>query len=381
MTYHELNELFAKTTTGTNRLVSTNTTTLMIQWTDFKSHQQTFDLSTTKLLPEISDNQVVENYRFKFPIISPVNQASGSKALLLLHGLNERSWNKYWSWGAWLAEELQQPVILFPISFHMNRSPAFWNNARTVSDIMNHEQTSATSSSTTFVNYMLSKRLTNNPLRFLTSGLQSVNDINQLIHQIQNDRIAELRGIRQIDVVAYSIGAFLSQILMLSNYLTSTLPLKTIVLAGGAPFSAMNGISKYIMNKEAFHSIYNFYMYETQRQIKAKSPLGLFLKNEAIGRAFDAMTSPTRNSKLIKDAFNTYRDLLKVITLKQDRVIPSGATLKLFKGTSVEVETSDFNFAYCHENPFPISKDGAVQKEINIAFDSIFSTMKKFLIH
>ncbi|MDD2963514.1 MAG: DUF6051 family protein [Bacteroidales bacterium] len=381
MTYHELNELFAKTTTGTNRLVSTNTSTLMVQWIDYKSQQQTIDLKTTHLHPENNDNLVSENYQFKYPIISPVNYHSGSKALLLLHGLNERSWNKYWSWGAWLAEELQLPVILFPISFHMNRSPAFWSNARTVSDIMNHEQTGTTSSSTTFVNYMISKRLTSNPLRFLTSGLQSVNDIYQLINQIQNDKIAQLQGFRQVEVVAYSIGAFLSQIMMLNNFLTSTPPLKTFVLAGGAPFSAMNGISKYIMNKEAFHSIYNFYMYETQRQMKAQSPLGNFLKKETIGQAFDAMTAPTRNSRLIKEAFNAYRKMIKVITLKQDRVIPSGATKKLFRGTMVEVVQSDFKFAYCHENPFPISKDASIQSEVDMAFDNIFKTIKKFITY
>ena len=69
------------------------------------------------------DSLITENIRFTYPVIIPAS-GYGNRAIILLHGLNERSWIKYYPWAERLARELKRPVILFPISFHMNRSPA-----------------------------------------------------------------------------------------------------------------------------------------------------------------------------------------------------------------------------------------------------------------
>jgi hypothetical protein len=46
--------------------------------------------------------------------------------------LYERSWLKYLAWALNLAELTGSYVILFPISFHINRSPATWKDPRTM---------------------------------------------------------------------------------------------------------------------------------------------------------------------------------------------------------------------------------------------------------
>ena len=63
------------------------------------------------------DEAVEENRRFNYPIFIPRKTNSGKRVLLLLHGLNERYWDKYLVWAEYLALNTRNPVILFPIAF------------------------------------------------------------------------------------------------------------------------------------------------------------------------------------------------------------------------------------------------------------------------
>ncbi|NBB90561.1 MAG: hypothetical protein GVY23_05055, partial [Spirochaetes bacterium] len=91
-----------------------------------------------KLQP--SDRDVPENLRFRYPVFVPRRAQSSAAgegarapsggAIILLHGLNEKSWLKYLPWALELAEKTGRPVILFPIAFHMNRAPGAWSNPR-----------------------------------------------------------------------------------------------------------------------------------------------------------------------------------------------------------------------------------------------------------
>src|SRR5665647_2625249 len=68
----------------------------------------------------INDTLITENRSFSYPVFTPGNPES-KKVILLLHGLNERSWVKYLVWAYYLAQYTNSYVILFPISFHINR--------------------------------------------------------------------------------------------------------------------------------------------------------------------------------------------------------------------------------------------------------------------
>jgi len=74
------------------------------------------------------DPLISENNSFSYPVFIPADEST--KVILLLHGLNERSWLKYLVWAYWLAENTSSYVILFPISFHINRSPESWKDPR-----------------------------------------------------------------------------------------------------------------------------------------------------------------------------------------------------------------------------------------------------------
>ena len=73
-----------------------------------------------------TDNLIKENVSFNYPVFVPDHDRKYKDCIILLHGLNERNWNKYLCWAEYLCKSTGKPVILFPIAFHMNRTPENW---------------------------------------------------------------------------------------------------------------------------------------------------------------------------------------------------------------------------------------------------------------
>ena len=90
----------------------------------------------------VPDNNIQENKSFSYTVFTPRGTKKIDKAILLLHGLNERNWDKYLTWAEYLALATGKAVILFPIAFHMNRTPGTWYNPRA---LMSTEARSGTS--------------------------------------------------------------------------------------------------------------------------------------------------------------------------------------------------------------------------------------------
>ena len=80
-------------------------------------------------------DKVTENKSFIYPIFVPNNTTKSNEAILLMHGLNERNWNKYLTWAEFLCNSTGKMVILFPIAYHINRSPASWSNPHYLNEI------------------------------------------------------------------------------------------------------------------------------------------------------------------------------------------------------------------------------------------------------
>ncbi|NCB08163.1 MAG: hypothetical protein EOM73_08375, partial [Bacteroidia bacterium] len=71
-----------------------------------------------KMLPDsfsAEDSKIEENRQFNYPVFVP-GQGKNNRAIILLHGLNERDWTKYLPWGEYLAKNTQRTVILFPLA-------------------------------------------------------------------------------------------------------------------------------------------------------------------------------------------------------------------------------------------------------------------------
>jgi hypothetical protein len=329
----------------------------------------------------VNDTLIAENNSFTYPVFTPAN-ISSDKVILLLHGLNERSWVKYLVWAFWLAEYTGSYVILFPISFHINRSPAAWRDPRAMIPLMK-ERTEGHSEicMASFANIALSNRLTENPLRFFNSGYQTATDIIKLIQNIRNGYHEVIPESNNINVFAYSIGAFLAEIMFMGNPENIFSGSKLFIFCGGSVFSNMQGSSKLIMDSSAFDRVYKYYLFEFEKSLKEKNPLAEFLGTNQIGMAFRSMIDLGRFKNFRESLLTKLRNQIHSVTLSKDTVIPSKgvvATLNTESNNNV-AEVWDFPYAYCHENPFPVFSSPQ-SDDVDSCFEKVFNKAKEFLV-
>lgn len=341
-----------------------------------------FDSYDPEQLIIFNDKNIAENKSFSYPIFLPQSKSKNDKAIILLHGLNEKSWLKYLPWAYYLAEQTNRPVILFPISFHMNRCPKTWGNPRAMMLLLNQRQNQNNISQSTFANAALSERLSEEPLRFFRSGRQSAEDIIDLLESIKKGELPFLEPNSQVDFFAYSIGAFLSQILFIANPKDLLNDSKLFLFCGGALFSQMEGTSKLIMDSKAFSCLRKYYLGDFVNELKTSTPFSVFIKNNPIGNAFRAMLAPESMRKFRDNTFQTLNERIKIIALKKDQVIPAKFIQSTFSCMKHHVkgmlEIFDFPYNYSHEIPFPVLNNPNY-KQVDQCFESVFSSAADFL--
>jgi hypothetical protein len=187
----------------------------------------------------------------------------------------------------------------------------------------------------TFVNVALSTRMTVSPQRFMLSGYQTAVDLSVLIRQIREGSIPGIDAGGPADIFAYSIGALVTQVMMLSK--PSPLPddSRIMLFCGGSTFGLMNGTSKLIMDSRAFEMLLSFYLDWPSVQM-----------NEA-GRGLPGSCMILLKGGLLRDdlapaaerpsrqAFSRYGGRLKAVTLAGDTVIPSPAVRETLIGADI----------------------------------------------
>lgn len=326
------------------------------------------------------DSHFTGNNQFNYPVIIPRKGRMNDRAIVLLHGLNERFWDKYLPWAYYLALYTNRPVILFPLSFHMNRAPEEWSNPKVMAPFIDLRKKALDTSDLTFVNLALSCRLTSDPLRFMRSGHQSAADLIRLTRQMEHGEIPLFKKGTQPDFFAYSIGAFVSQILLLANPDAMFDHTRFFLFCGGSFFKDMCGVSRMIMDKAAFERINTFYTQTIDEAMREKHSLATFIDEHALGTAFYAMLKKENNAKFRDDRFLNASENIFSLALNKDKVIPSAgiaSALALNGRRSEMVEEWDFPFDYTHEAPFPIS--GKMDKNIvDYWFSKVFTKAAGF---
>jgi hypothetical protein len=326
------------------------------------------------------DSLIAENRSFSYPVFSPHNRKS-DKVILLLHGLNERSWIKYLVWAYCLAQNTDSYVILFPISFHINRSPSSWKDPRAMVNFLK-ERNSALSgvNMSSFANVAISNRLTEDPMRFFKSGYETTYDIVKLLSAIRNGEHEIIPKTAKFNIFAYSIGAFLAEIILMGNPENLFSESKLFIFCGGSVFSNMQGSSKLIMDSLAFSRVYNFYLNDFEKTLTGKSPLVEFLRTSQVGMAFRAMIDLGRLKTFRENIFKNIRGQIHSISLIKDSVIPTkGVILTLNNSERSDiVDTWDFPYTYSHENPFPVF-DSSLSKKVDYWFERVFAEATLFL--
>jgi hypothetical protein len=324
----------------------------------------------------VNDKLISENYLFSYPVFTPQNRSS-KKVILLLHGLNERSWVKYLAWAYWLASKTDSYVILFPISFHINRSPGSWSDPRTMMDLMKERKsTLGEVKMSSFANAALSKRLSEDPMRFFNSGYQTVSDIVKLLSSIKKGDHPIIPKSTSFNIFAYSIGAFLAEIIMMGNPEKLFSESKLFIFCGGSVFSNMQGTSKLIMDNIAYQRVYDFYLNDFENSIADKKSLSEILKFNQIGMAFRSMIDFSILKSFRENILRKLNRQIHTITLQKDTVIPErGVVATLSKWNTAVckmVEVWDFPYAYSHENPFPVF-NSPLSKQVDQSFERVFT--------
>lgn len=206
---------------------------------------------------QTADREVEANKHFRYSVFVPDGRERSSRAIVLLHGLNEKFWDKYLPWAFRLAERTRTPVILMPIAFHMNRAPAEWANPREMMGVVTERRRLFPHlAASSFANVALSHRVQFAPHRFISSGLQSFLDVTDLASQIASGRHPLFEAGARVDLFGYSIGASLAQALLMGGgpFAES----RAVLFCGGALMDRSNPVSKAIIDAEAYRSLTAF---------------------------------------------------------------------------------------------------------------------------
>lgn len=379
--YHELKTLFHP---GADKS-DIHGSDISCFWADFDSQnmsalagERDHKIYAHSLLNNMPDESISENYRFRYPVFKPADTRKQRQAILLLHGLNERNWNKYLVWAYYLAFKTGRPVILFPIAFHMNRSPEAWSNPRIMSPVLlDRRKRLGEDPMSTFANVALSERLCEDPLRFYTSGQQSAADIVQLAGQLNRGEHPLFDKGTTIDIFAYSIGAFLSQILFLGNPAGLFTNARLFLFCGGAFFEEMDGVSRLIMDQQAFSRLRNYYISELGTETHQSELLAASMNQTETGRSFLAMLKSETLKTFRENVFEKMQKQVQAVALVKDRVIPAGGIVKALN-RFIPVDVLDFPYDYSHETPFPIL-NAEKATLVDRGFESVFSKAAAFL--
>lgn len=331
--------------------------------------------------PDLTESWLEQNNSFSYPIIVPRVVNENSNAILLLHGLNERSWEKYLVWADYLAEQTKQIVILFPIAFHMNRSPEAWNNARAMSRVAALRKTE--SADATFVNAALSARIENFPEQFLISGMQSYLDVVRLVKSVKEGNHPLFKKGTSVDIFSYSIGAFLSELLLIDNPENLFPDSKLCLFCGGATFDHINGASRFIMDSRAFQRLRTLADFKNFARLKRFLDVKAFKEFRNSWKTLRFMTFLKEGRTARENALQKTGERIYAIGLVRDIVVPPQAILLTLKGYQgnlpAKVDIFDFPYPYSHENPFPLNNSNFLP-QVDTGFRQVFSKVAAFLM-
>ncbi|MFO8002460.1 MAG: DUF6051 family protein, partial [Marinilabilia sp.] len=270
------------------------------------------------------------------------------------------------------------PVILFPLAYHINRSPQRWHFPREMTKLVGERKRFyGLIGNSSFANVALSHRIDKDPSLFLSSGMQTLMDLVKLGQIIDAGNHPLFRANTGVDFFSYSIGALVTEILLMTNPLGLFSESKAFFFCGGATFDQMDGRSKSILDNRAFERLNQFISKASPPEITTQADPSLI---NSFWQAFVSMVSLDNFNARRPNILRQIGEKIRAIGLKIDKVVPGDAIRKTLspgnKGDQVLV--TDFNFGYSHESPFPLSPS-VDQNEVEKAFKFVFRQASAFL--
>ena len=359
-------------------------------------HNFTYQSRNTALLPEghgpgepsgdildVADAMVSENASFRYHVFKPDRVRKSDGMVLLFHGFNEKHWHKYLPWAARILELTGKTVVLFPIAFHMNRAPSAWSDPRLMYQVSKRRKEEFPDIlNSSLLNAAISSRLQRNPQRFIWSGLQTYYDVRDFVGSCRRGEHPLFEKEFSVDIMAYSIGGFLSQVLLLSNPDGLFSGTKLFMFCGGPVFNRISPVSKFILDSEANVRLYSFLVEHLESHLKHDPRLLACLDDGSeSGVAFRSMLSYKSMADFREERFRAMSARISAIALARDEVIPPYEVENTLNGRNrdipIRVETYDFPYSYKHEDPFPAL--AGISNEVNEGFCSVFEKVGIFL--
>jgi hypothetical protein len=331
-----------------------------------------FKNTISSQIARADDSEIQENISFRYSIFKNKTYANGD-VIILLHGLNERNWNKYLPWAKRLVELTGKQVILFPISFHMDRAPELWSNPRIMNKICKERaEKYSKDNNSSFINAAISTRLQFRPQRFFRSGLKTIYDILHLISEIRKGEQEGINRNAKINLFGYSIGAFISEILFISNPSNIFDESRLFIFCGGPAFEKMRPVSKYIIDRQAYSALRKYYIEDFDDNIKSDCRLSWFFREtNIIAKAFMSMLDLNKLKTFRETRLKELSSKIVSLSLVKDIVMPFSSvkeTLCSISGNNCI--SADFPYEYDHVNPFPVIE--RISDSVNRSFEKVF---------
>ena len=350
-----------------------------------KEHNLAFTSQSSHTQDDLDwvDYEVECNIHFTYHIVQPLDERKTDGVIIIFHGLNEKKWDKYLPWAYALSKRTGKAVILFPIAFHMNRAPERWSSRQEMYPIAQKRMAEyPDNSDTSYVNAAISTRLDAFPQRLFWSGLQTYNDIVQLITDLRAGALPNITSTATVDLFGYSIGSFLSVILMMANpkgYFTNA---KLFCFCGGMTIDRMFPISKYIMDGRAAITMQKTFAELLSTDFRNDSRLKHYQDSNLHFEEgwFKTMLRYNYYQKERENRFSELENQIKALVLEKDEVTPPAEALNTLKGgyrnINIEVQIDDYDYPYTHMNPFALTTKNAPQ--VTEAFNRFITTATKF---
>jgi pimeloyl-ACP methyl ester carboxylesterase len=300
-----------------------------------------------------ADCDIAENLDFRYPLLRTGGAAGrGERSrhlVLVLHGLNERSFTKYVPWAYQLWRSTGAAVALFPLSFHVNRVLPAWG--RQIDLHLARRRAVARNEDVHGFNCVISERLDAYPERFFWGGLQSYGDVVDLVRDVRAGRHPHVHPEARVDLVGYSAGGYLALALLLVDESGLFADSRAVVFESGAALRATNMSSRFIIDHACEVSLMKLYVRFNGRL--ANSRLSHWLREHEVGRWFRALCGDEAERPRLEARLRELAPRLLGLTNLADEVIPAPAILNTLQGlhrdTGVRIEELSLGV---HEHPF-----------------------------
>lgn len=330
-----------------------------------------------------SDFDILCNRNFKYHIIKENTETQANGIVIMFHGLNEKKWDKYLPWAYEIAKRTHKAVVLFPIAFHMDRAPGIWSMRNEMYEVTQQRCNSIENSECSYVNAAISTRMEANPQRLFWSGLQTYSDIIHLVLSVRKGQHLSIARNCSIDLFGYSIGSFLSVILMMANPRGIFSESRLFCFCGGMTIDRMYPISKYIMDARAAITMQKSFATLLTTNFVADYRLAHYQNSEHHHNEswFKAMLRYNHFQAEREQRLTELQDRIKALVLKQDKVAPPVEAVNTLKGDyrdlRTQVQIEDFSHPYSHINPFPLTAKYAT--ETDRSFGVFVQSVTEFL--